>query len=321
MYATNEWSPLKKVIVGTATGARIPTIDTSMRLVNYADVDDNNKIPQGNYPQSVIREANQDLKIFCDFLVEQGVEVVRPEHTWPTEYYDYCPRDVAFVHGEHAIATPMPIHARHNNYKNINRHFPGGLDVVQRYKKMDLFNYNCLGNPDVLALTDRAPSFDAANILRAGDDILYLVSNSGNRIGADWLQYYTGLRVHKLENVYSYMHIDSTIAFLREGLMLINPSRIKDVKKLPKPFRNWDYIVCPEPTPIGHHPKFRNSSNWISMNLFSINENLVAVEEHQVDIQRALAKHKIECAMLPMRHAITLGGCFHCVTLDLEREC
>jgi hypothetical protein len=24
--------------------------------------------------------------------------------------------------------------------------------------------------------------------------------------------------------------------------------------------------------------------------------------------------------MLPMRHAITLGGCFHCVTNDLIRE-
>ena len=26
------------------------------------------------------------------------------------------------------------------------------------------------------------------------------------------------------------------------------------------------------------------------------------------------------CAMLPMRHAATLGGCFHCVTLDLDRD-
>ena len=56
------------------------------------------------------------------------------------------------------------------------------------------------------------------------------------------------------------------------------------------------------------------------MNLFSINENLVALEEHQHNLRKELEKYNIECAMLPMRHQRTLGGGFHCVTLDLERE-
>jgi hypothetical protein len=44
------------------------------------------------------------------------------------------------------------------------------------------------------------------------------------------------------------------------------------------------------------------------------------LEEHQHNLRIELEKHNIECAMLPMRHARTLGGCFHCVTVDLERE-
>ena len=36
--------------------------------------------------------------------------------------------------------------------------------------------------------------------------------------------------------------------------------------------------------------------------------------------RQELEKHGIECAMLPMRHSRTLGGTFHCVTLDLERK-
>jgi N-dimethylarginine dimethylaminohydrolase len=56
------------------------------------------------------------------------------------------------------------------------------------------------------------------------------------------------------------------------------------------------------------------------MNLFSINENLVVLEEHQHNLRVELEKHYIECAMLPMRHQRTLGGGFHCVTLDLKRE-
>ena len=129
----------------------------------------------------------------------------------------------------------------------------------------------------------------------------------------------TKAKVHTLENVYSYMHIDSTVAFLREGLMLLNPSRIKSIDQLPEYFRNWDVIWAPEPTDIGYHSIYNNASPWINVNLLSINPNLVVLEEHQHDTRKELEKYGIDCAMLPMRHARTLGGCFHCVTLDIER--
>lgn len=115
------------------------------------------------------------------------------------------------------------------------------------------------------------------------------------------------------------MHIDSTVAFLREGLMLLNPSRIKDVNVLPEPFRSWDYIMCPEPVDIGYHSHYNNASVWINMNMLSVNPNLAVLEEHQVPLAKELAKYGIESAMLPIRHQRTLGGGFHCVTLDLER--
>ncbi len=46
------------------------------------------------------------------------------------------------------------------------------------------------------------------------------LSNSGNISGANKLQQVLGpdIQVHLLQGVYSYMHIDTTIAFLREGL-------------------------------------------------------------------------------------------------------
>jgi hypothetical protein len=102
--------------------------------------------------------------------------------------------------------------------------------------------------------------------------------------------------------------------------MLLNPSRIKSIDQMPKAFQNWDVIWCPEPVPIGHFGNYKHSSDWISMNLFSVNPNLVVVEEHQTPLRKELEKYNIECAMLPMRHSVTLGGCFHCVTLDLERQ-
>jgi N-dimethylarginine dimethylaminohydrolase len=116
------------------------------------------------------------------------------------------------------------------------------------------------------------------------------------------------------------MHIDSTIALLREGLMLLNPSRIKSIEQLPKPLQSWDVIWAPEPVDIGHYPGYCGASPWLNINLFSVNPNLVALEEKQHNLRIELEKHGIDCAMLPGRHQRTLSGGFHCVTLDLIRD-
>jgi N-dimethylarginine dimethylaminohydrolase len=317
---TNEWSQLKKVIVGISDEAKIPKIDLSMRTINYADLSDISNISVGNYPKQVIEEASEDLEIFVNFLQSQNIEVVRPKKNNP-QYYNYCPRDSIFIHENLTLAAPMPIKARHNEWKSFEKYLNTPVSVECSYNEK-LYNLDCLGDKDTLALTEHSPAFDAANIVRANDDLLFLISNTGNKKGAQLLQELVGseVKVHLLEGVYSYIHIDSTVAFLREGLMLLNPERIKDKNVLPKPFCDWDVIWCPEPVDIGYYKNYNNASKWINMNLFSINENLVILEEHQHNLRAKLEKYNIECAMLPIRHQRTLGGGFHCVTLDLERE-
>lgn len=320
MSTINEWSPLKKVVVGIADNAKIPPLTIDVRTVNYADKKDLSSIKIGKYPEKVIDETNEDLEIFGNFLKKEGVEVVRPVDDNP-QYYNYCPRDSVFVYGNNSYATPMPIKCRQKEYQAFENNLDN-LNVINRYNNDDLYNLDCVRNPNVLALSESAPAFDAANIIRANQDILYLVSNSGNKKGADFLQEQLGnqVSVHKLENVYSYMHIDSTVAFLREGLLLLNPERIKNKYQLPRPFCDWDIIWAPKPLDIGHYPGYCNASKWINMNLFSVREDLVVLEKNQNTLRFLLEKKGIECAMLPMRHQRTLGGGFHCVTLDLERE-
>lgn len=320
MKSQNEWGKLKKVIVGVADYATIPEMDLSVRTINYADKKDISDVLVGPYPQQVINEANEDLETLVKFLLGEGVEVVRPKRI-PTEYYNFCPRDVIFTHKDLTIATPMPLECRKNAWKSLIDRLDSTIIVPCKYQK-ELYNENCVSDKNTLALTEVTPAFDAANIIRANDDVLYLVSNSGNVYGANLLQEMLGNRakVHLLQGVYSYMHIDTTIAFLREGLMLLNPARIKSVDVLPEPFRNWDVIWCPEPVDIGYYPGYNNASEWVNMNLFSVNPNLVVLEENQHPTRKVLEKYGIECAMLPMRHGRTLSGIFHCVTLDLERE-
>jgi scyllo-inosamine-4-phosphate amidinotransferase 1 len=316
----NEWDPLKKVIVGIADFARIPDTDISVRTVNYSHVIDENQIPKSQiYPLDVIREANDDLDRLADELKKLGIEVVRPMNR-PTHYYNYCPRDLVTIIDTKAIVAPMSLQCRKDEYKNIESDLKNIYYVPNNQEDIN-YNLSSVGNKDILALNELYPKFDAANLIRANDDILYLVSNSGNKKGARYLQELLGssYKVHTLENVYSYMHIDSTVAFLREGLMLLNPSRIPDKSIMPAPFNKWDAIYCPEPVDIGY-TYYNHASPWINVNLLSISDKLVVVEEHQEPLRKELEKYGIESLMLPMRHARTLGGCFHCVTLDLVRK-
>lgn len=328
MLSKNEWDPLKTVIVGIADGATIPELDTSLRVVNYADVKDETTIPNGPYPQEVIDQANEDLDEFCKFLKGEGVEVLRPDKNHIPKYYNYCPRDNVLVWNDLILATPQPLRARENEFMSMDEHFRRFAGDGIRYiksaakKENNLYNLHCLGDRDTLALTDVEPCFDAANVLRDNENLYYLVSNSGNRAGAEYLQELVGstAKVWTIEGVYSFMHIDSTIALLREGLMLLNPSRIKSKDQLPPPLRSWDVIWANDPIDVGHYPGYCNASIWMNVNLFSINPNLVALPDIQMPLRKELEKHGIDCAMLPGRQQRTLGGGFHCVTLDLIRN-
>ena len=320
MISNNEWDPLKKVVVGVADNAKIPEIDISVRTVNYSDKNDSElkDVVIGPYPNEVLDQANEDLEVFCNFLIKEGVEVLRPNKT-DCGYYNYCPRDTVLHYQGISVPAPMALKVRKEEYRSFRHHLEN-VRLIEYDHKENLYDINCVGNKKVLAINESNPAFDAANVVRANDKLLYLVSNSGNKKGAEQIKEIFNVDVCLLEDVYSYMHIDSTVALLRDGLMLVNPSRIKSKESLPTEFRNWDMVICPEPFDIGHFPGYCNASAWTNMNLFSVNPNLVVLEEHHHDLRKELEKHNIDCAMLPMRQARTLGGCFHCVTLDLERD-
>ena len=320
MYATNEWDKLTKVIVGVADYARIPSMDKSLRTINYAGESDVSSVKTGQYPDEVIWQANEDLDTFCKFLEGEGVEVLRPKRE-PTEYYNYCPRDSVFVHGNLALATPQPLRSRRGNWRSFRHHLKNPVEIPCSYHD-GLYNEECVGDPNILALTEITPAFDAANVIRANDELLYLVSNSGNVAGATLLQRQLGTSatVRIVKDIYTFVHIDTTVCFLKEGLLMVNPIRVKDKDMLPHPFNTWEIINAPDPVDIGFYPGYNNASEWCNMNLFSVSPNLVALEEHQHPTRRILETYGIDCAMLPMRHQRTLSGGFHCVTLDLERQ-
>lgn len=328
----NEWGQLKKVILGSSFNAQIPTIkDKGLHCIDYAHYTDEQfySIPTGSYPSQVLEETRQDLQQIEQILTGLGVEVYRPPsipiiRPFNDSYYDYCPRDSMLVIKDKVIATPMTLRQRRDEadkYKQLFTpeswvEFPKPVADDSLYDRTDLSRSTLMNNE---------PVFDAANVLKANYDILYLVSNTGNKAGAIYLQNWLHdnisehYRVHLAENIYAYIHIDTTFVFLREGLVLTNPARV-NVNNMPDFLRSWDILNAPEPYPTQVMSDWCPASPWLGMNILSINEKLVMVEEHQIMLMKLLKKMGIESIPVRLRHARTLSGGPHCITLDVERE-
>jgi glycine amidinotransferase/scyllo-inosamine-4-phosphate amidinotransferase 1 len=326
----NEWDPLREVVVGSATGAQTPTVlDESLHSVDYGHLSDEDfsRIVTGPYPAKVIEETNEDLDAFAEGLRKLGIRVHRPapadftERTrtadWEVDgYYAYCPRDTILTIGSEAIETPMALRHRQTEAR-LYRHIVETVRAPRPRLLDSLYDRSTLGVP---TLRNDEPVFDAANCLKLGHDVLFLISNTGNQAGADWLQQHLGpdYRVHPVRGVYAFVHIDSTIVPLREGLVLLCPERVRE-DNLPEVLRSWDKIWAPEPTPIACDPERAPASKWIALNCLSLSPEVVVVEKSQTGLMRELERHRIEPYPIRLRHMRTMSGGPHCVTLDLVR--
>ena len=338
IWSCNEWDQLEEVIVGNPLQARFPTPDPSTRLAEFPDRS-LAEIPRGAFPQQIIDETEEDLNEFVSILEKEGVTVKRPD-TWPHEakfstihwesqgYYNYCPRDVLLVIGNQVIETPNVIRSRAQETFSYRAllidYLKSGAKWFSAPKPMlldSLFEGVDFDKPEP---RNHEPAFDAANVLRFGEDLIYLVSATGNELGGQWLQTILGdkFRVHFVKDVYYGSHIDSTFVALRPGLILCNPARVND-DTLPEILKQWKVLYSP---PMENTDRYTPDylakcigSDWIDMNAFSINPNLVVVDRNQPALIKLLEQNGLDVIPLRLRHSKLMGGGPHCVTLDVRR--
>lgn len=338
----NDWDPLKEIIVGRADGARIPTVDLSTMSFSYAahNISDIKKI-EGPFPQWLIDEANEDINELVKVLLQLGIKVHRPEDfdtsvefstpDWKsTGWYTWCPRDLLLPLNNLMIETPSPTRARYfetRAYHNIMiKSVQNGVEWIVAPRpilKDESFTFDDISKP---TLRNLEPLFDAPNVVRLGKDLLYQVSNSGNQLGFQWLKNILeprGYRLHLAADIYSFAHFDSTIIPLRPGLVLLNSTRVTTAN-CPKLFDKWDKIYFSDVAQTNPVKSYLNDfmpcSPYIGLNLLSINPSTVCIDKDQIELIKLLEKKGFVCIPLPMRHARTLSGGFHCATLDLIRE-
>jgi scyllo-inosamine-4-phosphate amidinotransferase 1 len=331
-----EWDRLEEVIVGTMNGARVPRAGRDLHAIEYPSLANQSEIPSGPYRADVVSETNYELDELSELLTGLGVTVRRPEPRdtglsfstpdWTTEgFYDYCPRDGLLAVGRTVLETPMVLRSRYHEvdaYRSLLQEYVRSGTRWASAPKPRLRDAMFDPKADIgHRLANIEPAFDAANVLRFGTDLFYLVSDSGNELGWQWLQSFLGeeYTVHPGRRIYASTHVDSTLAPLRPGLLLTNPSRVTD-DNLPSFLSGWERLECPELVDIGFTGPVAKASPWIGMNILVIAPGQVIVDRRQTDLINVLERHGIDVVMSQLTHARTLGGGFHCVTLDVRRE-
>ena len=165
---------------------------------------------------------------------------------------------------------------------------------------------------------DQGLILDAANIARLNDRWIFLQSQSGNRPAATWLQKQFPNIDIEICDAYNGVHIDSTIVPLRDGVVLLNASRVTK-HTLPRSLKGWTCIWFEDCVEQGFY-QYPYASKWIGMNTLSVDPHTVIVDKQQHQLIKQLEQHNFTVIPHELRHSRTLGGGFHCVSLDLVRQ-
>lgn len=339
----NEWDPLEEVIVGVAEGAVIPPWHIALKAIAPKKYWHLFRKSGGKpFPQETISAASAELETFCQLLSAEGVTVRRPlaidqQHPYstmdwatPSGLYQAMPRDLLLVIGDEIIEAPLAWRSRYlevNAYRPLlKEYFKRGARwcAAPRPELKDSFYHIEYSKtaPDELCpyvIGEEEPTFDAADFTRCGKDIFVQKSNVTNSFGIAWLQRHLGekYRIHILKFNDSHpMHIDATFVPLAPGHLLVNPERVHNIDPM---FKSWNIIQAPPSCIPADHPLYMSSS-WLSMNIFSLDERRIFVEAGELPLQETLKKNGFQPIPCPFRHFNSLGGSFHCATLDMRRK-
>lgn len=304
IYTVNEWDPLETIIVGSATNANWPSTDPVFAEEGKKTSWTKTPVPSGPVPEFIVDQANRELDNLCETLLRLGVTVYRPKPMNFVEtkgMYNYCPRDRLLIWGDTVV--------------DVNMMYPCRNQEIKNYVRLMAEARNILTMP-----RDSGMIMDAANVCRLGDTWLFLESPSGNRAAYEWLCEKFPQVTIELCNFYAGVHIDSTIVPLREGLVLLNASRVNP-DNCPRAFDYWEKIWVTDDmiVPQDFH-QYPYASKWIAMNMLAVDPETVILDAAQTQLITILKKHGIDSIPLTLSHSRTLGGGFHCVTLDTRRK-
>lgn len=302
--------------------------------------------------QRYVEELHEDVEGMAEVLRSLGVQVRRPmdihedgsEFITPAWSATALPplniRDNTLILGDEIIETPPMMRSRYFETQFLKRLFMEYFDNGARWTVMprpwmtdhsfDLSYAEQVGGMEIVSRVNDSPYdvgvemlFDAAQCLRFGRDLLVNISTENHLLACEWLdRHLEGRRtIHRMHRLTD-SHIDSAVLPLRPGTLLIRSRRFLDY--LPAALQKWDVIEAPEPHEQSF-PQYEDddvilTSPFIDLNVLSIDEQTVMVNDSCPELSRKLERHGFNVVPVRHRHRRLFGGGLHCFTLDTVRD-
>jgi glycine amidinotransferase/scyllo-inosamine-4-phosphate amidinotransferase 1 len=99
---------------------------------------------------------------------------------------------------------------------------------------------------------------------------------------------------------------------------MLNAARVTP-ENCPRAFTNWEKIWVNDVVAQDFY-QYPYASKWIAMNMLVLDPHTVIMDAAQTQLRKTVESHGIEVIPLTLTHSRTLGGGFHCVTLDTWRQ-
>ncbi|KAH8159762.1 hypothetical protein CIB48_g8484 [Xylaria polymorpha] len=339
VFAEDEWSPLESVIVGRAEDSAFPSEPIHMMAATMPLEYLENFRLSNPFPPEILVKAQEELDNFADLLQKQGVRVYRPNKVdWVKAkgYTGSMPRDGLLSVGSMLIEAPFAWRCRRHE---ISLAYSDIISELSSSNSVTICRAPLITGHDTIydgvqgdaaghhwSINNSRPAFDAADFMRFGKVIIGQLSHVTNRKGVDYLRALVpeGYTVELLQTTDEHaMHIDATLLPLRKGLLLHNAERVSEEElRKHEVFRDWELLSLPfTPAPRSPpSPPLYMCSSWLVLNALSLDDKRIIVEANDAEFAAWLKTLGMEPIMCPFQHVNSIGGSFHCATVDLVRS-
>lgn len=337
--ADDEWSPLKAVVVGRAGRACFPPGPPAVIAATMPAAHTSRFTPNSPFPDIVVVKAEAELDCLAAILKAEGILVYRPRPgiDWLAEngYTGAMPRDGLMTVGNTLIESCFAWACRGGE---IELAYGGLLEDLGRDGRVRVVRRPASSFADTLMegaetgvdrdtpwlINNSRPAFDAADFMRFGTVILGQYSHVTNQAGIAYVREHLppGYRLEILAvNDPNAMHIDATILPLRNGLLVYNPNKVtKEALRKHDVLADWRLEPYPFQPQAPDDPPLYMTSPWLCLNALVLDGRRVVVESTDDETARWFEHLGMKCIKCPFRHVNSIGGSFHCATVDLVRE-
>ncbi|PPJ59926.1 hypothetical protein CBER1_11383 [Cercospora berteroae] len=336
VQASDEWSPLKAIIVGRAGRACFPSEPKAMIEATMPAKHVHRFKPQCPFPESTIEKAEAELNCLSAILRDEGVRVYRSREgvDWLAEggYTGAMPRDGLMSVGNVLIEACFAWRCRSTEIELAYGDILEDLATSDREARIirrpaesyadTLLDDNAANREWII--NNSRPAFDAADFMRFGKVILGQYSHVTNDAGVEYLRRNIpeGYTIELLDvNDPHAMHIDATLLPLRKGLMIYHPKKVTEAAlRSHKVLADWDLRPFPFLPEAPKDAELYMTSPWLAMNVLVLDGTRVIIEASDHKSAKFFEELGMTCIRCPFKNVNSIGGSFHCATVDLVRE-